>query len=73
MGVYGDAYAAVRDRLNGQRDYLDDFDDDDSDDDFDYGDGDSEDDGGVDALQMIHDVAAQADGVFCAGDNLRGY
>ncbi len=50
-------------------DELDDFDADD--DHLDSGEGDSgDDDDAVDALQLIHDLAASHSGVRCSQDNL---
>lgn len=49
-------------------DDLDDFDGDD--DDLDSGEGDSGDDDAVDALQLIHDLAASHSGVRCNAENL---
>ncbi|WP_156624656.1 hypothetical protein [Mycobacterium sp. 852002-30065_SCH5024008] len=51
-------------------DDLDEFDDFDADEDIDSGGGDSDDDDGVAALQLIHDLAAQHDGVYCSQDNV---
>lgn len=48
---------------------YDDLDDFDPDDDLDSGDGDSDDDA-VDALQLIHDLAASHSGVRCNAGNL---
>lgn len=49
------------------------MDDDDLDDDFDDdidGDESGEDDDHVDTLQLIHDLAASHDGVYCSEDNI---